>query len=421
MTLPEVLRFSKKKEDAFQQFFFRQDLIVCRATSILVISILVLLMAIDYFRVSDFSWVIIARLIVVGVLAILLSLTFQKKLKASVLQVWLILINVVFISSLFFMDSMTSMPPFYLPNSIVVFIFVASTVSGLRYRYSSVIIILVVLIFLAYSLFSINGTFHRSQIPNIVISLNVGLLIGFVWERHKRINFLKQSQLNNLINIFSHDMVSPLNSLLSLLSLNDRHLLEKAEFDLHVETIKKTTTNNILLLQNLVKWSKSQMDGFVPKIESIEVKQVVEEAVNLLQNAASEKSIVIHNRTTQGDTCRADSEMTKLILRNTLSNAIKFSHPSGSIEVYSKRDNGYTVLSIKDEGIGMSADEIDRLFTMRVQSSPGTANERGTGIGLYLTKEFVTLNKGEIKVESVKGKGSLVKISLPSREQTTAE
>lgn len=421
MTLPEVLRFSKKKEDAFQQFFFRQDLIVCRATSILVISILVLLMTIDYFRVSDFSWVLIARLIVVGVLAVLLFLTFQKNLKAPVLQVWLMLINVVFISSLFFMDSMTNMPPFYLPNSIVVFIFIASTVSGLRYRYSSVLIITVVILFLAYSQFSVNGTFHKSQIPNVVISLNVGLLIGFVWERHKRINFLKQSQLNNLINIFSHDMVSPLNSLLSLLSLNDRHLLEKAEFDLHVESIKKTTTNNILLLQNLVKWSKSQMDGFVPKVEPIEVKQVVEEAVNLLQHAASEKSIAIHNRTTLGDTCMADSEMTKLILRNTLSNAIKFSHPNGSIEVYSKRDNGFTTLSVKDEGIGMSADEIDGLFTMRVQSSPGTANERGTGIGLYLTKEFVTLNKGEIKVESVKGKGSLVKISLPSSAQTVAE
>ena len=413
MTLPEVLRFSKRQEDAFQQFFLKQDLIVCRATSVLVLGIMTLLMAIDYFRVSDFSWVLVARLIVVGVVACLLIVTYQKSLKPWTLQVTLLLINLVFLGSLFFMDAMTKMPPFYLTNSIVVYVFIASTVSGLRYRYSIVLNIAVVILFLAYSPYSGNPAFHQSQIPNIVISLNVALLIGFVWERYKRINFLKQSQLNSLLNIFSHDMVSPLNSLLSLLNLNDRNLLDKSEFDLHVEGIKKTTTNNVLLLQNLVKWSKSQMDGFVPKMEHIEVKHFVDEAVNLLHNTASEKNIVIHNRTTVGDTCVADTEMTKLILRNTLSNAIKFSHPNGAIEVYSKRENGFVVLSIKDSGIGMSGDEIDRLFTMRVQSSPGTANERGTGIGLYLTKEFVALNKGEIKIESSKGKGSMVKISLP--------
>jgi len=198
------------------------------------------------------------------------------------------------------------------------------------------------------------------------------------------------------------------------LSLNDRHLLEKAEFDMHVDSIKKTTTNNILLLQNLVKWSKSQMDGFAPKAESFEVCPFVDEAINLLQNAATEKNITIHNRTIQGHKCVADPDMTKLILRNTISNAIKFSHPSGVIEVYSKPENGFVMLTIKDEGVGMTHEEIDRLFTMKVQSAPGTANERGTGIGLYLTREFVTLNKGEIKVESTKGAGSLVKISLPT-------
>src|SRR5688572_15283230 len=109
MTLSEVFRFAKKKEDAFQQFFFRQDLIICRATSILVMSILVVLMTIDYYRVSDFSWVLVARLIVFGVLAILLSLTYQKNMKASTLQVWLLLINIIFIGSLFFMDAMTKM------------------------------------------------------------------------------------------------------------------------------------------------------------------------------------------------------------------------------------------------------------------------------------------------------------------------
>jgi signal transduction histidine kinase len=413
MTLPEVFRFSGKKEDAFQHFFFKQDLIICRSISILVMSILILLMTIDYYRVYDFSWVLIARLIVFGVLGILLLLTYRKSMKANELQLWLLLMNFIFLGSLFFMDSMTKMPPFYLTNSIVVYFFVACTVSGMRYRYSSVLNVLVMILFLIHIPFTANADFHKSQIPNLVISLAIGLLIGFVWERHKRINFLKQSQLNNLINIFSHDMVSPLNSLLSLLSLNDRNLLERAELEMHIESIKKTTTNNILLLQNLVKWSKSQMDGFTPKAESFAVSSFVDETINLLQHVATEKNITIHNRTLEDHACVADPEMTKLILRNTISNAIKFSHPNGVVEIYSKPENGFVMLTIKDDGVGMTHEEIDRLFTMKVQSAPGTANERGTGIGLYLTKEFVTLNKGEIKVESTKGSGSMVKISLP--------
>src|SRR5690348_6322748 len=156
MTLSEVFRFTKKREDAFQQFFFKQDLIICRATSILVMSILVLLMTIDYYRVSDFSWVLMARMIVFVVLGILLFLTYQKNMKARTLQVWLLLINLIFLGSLFFMDAMTKMPPFYLPNSLVVYIFIACTVSGLRYRYSSVLIILVVTLFLFYFQFSPN-------------------------------------------------------------------------------------------------------------------------------------------------------------------------------------------------------------------------------------------------------------------------
>jgi signal transduction histidine kinase len=412
VTFSEVFRFNKKKEDAFQQFFYKQDLIICRAASLLVMCIMLLLIVIDTFRVADFSWVLMARMTVFSLLGTLLFLTYQKDLTPKELQVWLIAINIIFLASLFFMDAMTKMPPFYLPNSIVVFTFIVTTVSGLRYRYSSALLILLVIFSLVYFQFSSNSSFHKSQIPNIIISLHVGLLIGFIWERHKRINFLQQTQLNNILNIFSHDMVSPMNSLLSLLSLSDRNLIDKSELDEHVGNIKKTTSNNVLLLQNLVKWSKSQMDGFKPNAETVVIDLLVEDAINLLKNVADEKNIIFKNQANKNHKCIADLEMTKLILRNTLSNAIKFSHPGGAITIESTQGNGFVTLSFKDEGVGMTPEEIERLFTMQIQSTPGTANERGTGVGMYITREFVALNKGEIKVESVKGNGSTVKISL---------
>jgi signal transduction histidine kinase len=411
VTFSEVFKFDKKKEDAFQQFLYKQDLIICRAASLLVMAIMLTLIVIDSFRVQDFSLVIIARLIVFTVLGILFLLTYKKNTTPQALQGWLMIINVIFLSSLFFMEGTSKMPPFFLPNSVVVFIFLVVTVSGLRYRYTAPLVILQVIVFLAFP--TPNAAFHNSQVPNIIISLHAGLLIGFIWERHKRINFLQQTQLNNILNIFSHDMVSPMNSLLSLLSLNDRHLLEKGELETHVESIKKTTTNNVLLLQNLVKWSKSQLDGFKPNAEPLELKALAQDAINLLQPAASEKNITFRNEAKDNYKCLADLEMTKLILRNTLSNAIKFSHPNGVVVVTSQRENEFVTLSVKDDGVGMTHEESDRLFTMTVQSMPGTANERGTGIGLYITREFVVLNKGEIKVESEKGSGSTITISLP--------
>jgi signal transduction histidine kinase len=412
VTFREIFIFSsKKKEDAFQQFFYKQDLLICRAASMLVMAIMIALIIIDSFRLKDFSWVIVARLVVFSVLGILLTLTYSKKMNPRLLQLSLMIINLVFLASLFFMESTTKMPPFYLPNSIVVFIFMVNTVSGLRYRYTVPLVIMLVTLFIIFP--TENAIFHKSQIPNIIISSNVSLLIGFIWERHKRINFRQQTQLNNILNIFSHDMVSPMNSLLSLLSLSDRHLIEKEELDVHVASIKRTTTNNILLLQNLVKWSKSQLDGFKPNAEPIDLNALVEDTINLMQPAAAEKNITIRNQSAQHYKCLADLEMTKLIIRNTLSNALKFSHPNGAITVTSLREDGFVSVSIKDSGVGMTQEETDRLFTMTVQSTPGTANERGTGIGLYITKEFVSLNKGHIKIESTKGSGSTITISLP--------
>jgi signal transduction histidine kinase len=414
MTFAEVFKFGKERETAFQKFFYKQDLIICRAATLLVITIMLVLGVIDYFRILDISWVLVARMIVCAVLTILLFITFQKKVSAAQLQLWLVFINVVMITSFYFMDAMAVMPPFYLPNSLVVYLFISSTVSGIRFRYSSSINFLVVLFFFFYFPTSIHADFHKSQIPNIVISFFLSLLISYMWEWYKRVNFLQQTQMNSLINIFSHDMVSPLNSLLGLLSLQHDNLLKKEEFDKHVESIKQATSNNILLLQNLVKWSKSQMDGFKPKLEPVNLSESIQEAVDLFQHLAHEKNIQINYPLTEELKCLADVEMAKLILRNTLSNAIKYSYPNSTIEIESKKETDQVTLTIKDKGVGLGPEELDKLFTMTVQSQPGTENERGTGIGLFITHTFVNLNNGAIHITSKKGEGSTVKICLPA-------
>jgi signal transduction histidine kinase len=413
MKFSEVITFKKDKEKAFQNFFYAQDLIICRAALLLVITIMMVLGVIDYFRIYDISWILLARIIVIILLSILLFITFYRKISAPQLQLWLMVINGSMVASFFFMDAMATMPPFYLPNSLVVYFFVSSTVSGARFRYSSSFNAFVVLTFLFYFQSSANADFHRSQIPNIVIAFCVSLLISYMWEWYKRTNFLQQMQLNSLINIFSHDMVSPLNSLMGLISLHDSNLLKQEEYNTHIQLVKKSTANNILLIQNLVKWSKSQLDGFKPKFEPIKLADIFAEAIALFQHAADEKNIQF--TTDVGDaTCYADLEMVKLIIRNTLSNALKFSHPDSSITIKAEKRNNMISLTIHDTGVGMEQAEIDKLFLMTVESQPGTENERGTGIGLYITRAFVVLNQGDISIQSSKGKGCTVTISLPA-------
>jgi signal transduction histidine kinase len=417
MKFSEVFTFKKNKETAFQNFFYAQDLIICRAALLLVITIMIVLDVIDYFRVYDITWVLLARIIVCLLLSILLFITFYRKISAGQLQFWLIGINCSMVASFFFMDSMATMPPFYLPNSLVVYVFVSSTVSGARFRYSSISNTLVIVCFLLYFEHSINAEFHRSQIPNIIIAFCVSLLISYMWEWYKRVNFLQQMQLNSLINIFSHDMVSPLNSLLGLISLHDSNLLKQEEYNTHIQLVKKSISNNILLIQNLVKWSKSQLDGFKPKFEPILLSEIITESIALLQHAADEKNIQFNTQATDV-TCYADLEMVKLIIRNTLSNALKFSHPASTITILAKKENNTIFLSIHDTGVGMEQAEMDKLFLMTVESQPGTENERGTGIGLYITRAFVVLNKGDISIQSSKGKGCTVNISLPANANT---
>jgi signal transduction histidine kinase len=413
MTFFEVFSFKKEKEAAFQKFFLKQDVYVCRAAVILVGTVMMVLNVVDYFRILDISWIIVARTIVCLVLAILFIITFQKKVSPNQLQFWLLFINLIMVSSFFFMDAKASMPQFYLTNSIVVYVFISNTISGIRFRYSLVFNLLVIVTFLFYYPTSYHAEFQKSQLTNIIISYTLSLLIGYMWEWYKRVNFQQQAQLNTLINIFSHDMASPLNSLLGLLGLHTEGLLSKGEFDKHIENVRKATANNVLLLQNLVKWSKSQLDGFKPTVETVNLSAMVNDSASLLYNFAKEKNITINTVVSDNLNCQGDQEMIKLIIRNTLSNAIKFSHTNSTVEVSAAGNNGQIELRVKDTGIGLAQDEIDKLFSTTVQSQPGTENERGTGVGLYITRAFVLLNKGDIKIESKKGAGTTVKITLP--------
>ena len=171
------------------------------------------------------------------------------------------------------------------------------------------------------------------------------------------------------------------------------------------------------LLTNLLAWSKSQSNGIIYNPTLLNLRQIVNENLEFISNYASSKNITISASVSKDITVFADKNMFNTVIRNLLSNAIKFTPDNGRIEISSDLKENEVEILISDTGIGMSPEDIDKLFRIDINpSSIGTAKEKGSGLGLILCKEFIEKNGGSIRVESEVGKGSQFYLRLPLRE-----
>ncbi|MEP1094654.1 MAG: two-component regulator propeller domain-containing protein [Cyclobacteriaceae bacterium] len=226
------------------------------------------------------------------------------------------------------------------------------------------------------------------------------------------------TQLNHikdrLFSIISHDLRSPINSCYSLLEVMGKGKISDDEF----KKLSKILTLQIGevkdLLNDLLNWSKSQLDGLAVNPEKISLLPIVDENFKLFETQASHKELELKNTIPGTEYVNADLNMTKVVVRNLISNAIKFSKRGGSIEFRCGRKNGMVEFSIHDQGVGISADSLTKIFEKELYTTAGTKDEKGTGIGLILVKEFVEKNGGTVAVESVEGEGSTFKFTLPS-------
>jgi signal transduction histidine kinase len=211
---------------------------------------------------------------------------------------------------------------------------------------------------------------------------------------------------DKLFSIISHEFRSPLNSLKGTLAL----LKVGALSDEELNTISKELTDKInstsIFLDNLLNWAKSQMQGINPKPAKLDLYEVAEENITLLRSMADKKKVRLENSIPEETEVFIDPNMLNLVFRNLISNAIKFSMRGGTIQVRSEPDNDLIRVSVKDSGIGMSQENVKMLFQVQSFTTRGTANERGTGLGLYISKNFIESNGGRIWTESEEGKGS---------------
>lgn len=231
-------------------------------------------------------------------------------------------------------------------------------------------------------------------------------------EELKRLNETK----DKFLSLVSHDLKSPFNSLMGYTEIlkNEYKELSVEERDLFVNSIYESTRHIYNLLTDLLEFSKFYLGLIKIVPREINIKKLVDENNSFLKATAKRKDIKLENKITKDYTVLAEEEMINSVLRNLITNAIKFTNEGGTISTSAEVENGNLNISVTDTGIGM--DEETRLTLFDIiskKSHPGTANEEGTGLGLVLTKEFVEKNGGKISVRSEIGKGTTFSFSLP--------
>lgn len=255
---------------------------------------------------------------------------------------------------------------------------------------------------------------HIKMQNNQLARLNEEILLQK--EEQIKLNAFK----NKLFSIISHDLRNPLASLKGAILLFKTHLLTASEQDNLIDKLSNDLQSTSYLLDNLLNWTRSQMQGLKISSQMVVLYELVQENIELLTSQAQLKNIHLENQIPKNITAFADVEMVKILIRNLLHNAVKYSFPKGVvlISAYVSEEKQYVIVYVKDNGRGMSKEEMSKLFGSTHFSKHGTANEKGSGLGLLLSKEFVEKNGGELWVESVENGGSIFSFSLPYKGTT---
>lgn len=233
-------------------------------------------------------------------------------------------------------------------------------------------------------------------------------------EKNRQLNDLNATK-DKFFSIVAHDLKNPFNTLIGFTEMLVKKLvtMNQQEIDEMHEVIYNAALRGYTLLENLLEWSRTQTGKIKCNPERVSIYDMINDNILLHKANAKEKNIELYSKVEGGIYVLADAYMIKTVVRNLISNAIKFTKKGGvtvNADIVDKMVN----VRIMDTGIGIPEDYIDKLFRIDVNySTKGTSGETGTGLGLILCKEFVEKNKGEIWVNSEPGKGSEFGFSLP--------
>jgi signal transduction histidine kinase/ligand-binding sensor domain-containing protein len=272
----------------------------------------------------------------------------------------------------------------------------------------------------------------------IVISVIVLIIISIFLLRVRQLKnqkllleklvTIKTAELNELnvskdkfFSIIAHDLKNPFNTIIGFSEMLKDAIKsgDTDSIDQYAGMINISAVQTLRLLENLLEWANSQRGKVLFNPIPIKFSELLNEEFSTLSDIAAGKGIELKSFIDNNLTVIADRNMIKTILRNLISNAIKFTHKNGKVEVKATDNQRQTEISVSDNGIGMTRETMAKLFRIDTSlSTRGTENERGTGLGLFLCKEFVEKHGGKIWVESNEGKGSIFYFTVPRNAET---
>ena len=270
-----------------------------------------------------------------------------------------------------------------------------------------------------WSILRKNRTLHRN---NLEIQKQKAVIAEKAEQLEEQTQQLTElnSLKNKLFSVISHDLKTPMYAL--------RNLFQNVkDYDLPAEEIKNLLPDVVNelnyttgLMENLLQWAKSQMQSNSVKPQKLDIYMIISEVIQLLNIQAEPKGIKLECSQDHPLYIFADKDMVHLVLRNLISNAIKFTPENGRIAITVQEKRSVIEVCVIDNGVGMNQETLDKLFN-EYYTSKGTSNESGTGLGLILCKEFLAKNGGQMTVESQEGKGSTFTFTLPRSEYSFQE
>ena len=221
---------------------------------------------------------------------------------------------------------------------------------------------------------------------------------------------------DRFISILAHDLKSPLSSMLGLVEimLDNFQKYDLNEIEEYLKMLNESAESTFYLLEEILVWVKTNSGKLPFEPSNINLESIFNKALKILKPTAEKKKISLNLITNDIKIIYADSNMLNTIIRNLISNAIKFTKRGGKINISAEKKDKEVIIIVADNGVGMTKKTLDKLFDITQKVSTfGTENESGTGFGLILCKEFVEIHGGRIWAESKEGKGSSFKFTLP--------
>lgn len=242
---------------------------------------------------------------------------------------------------------------------------------------------------------------------------------ALIQEQNAELKALNATK-DKFFSIVSHDLRAPLNSLwaFSTIILENMHELSKEQLQHFSKELRQLVERTMKMTDNLIAWAKVQMNDSVVHPELIALKNFLPEVCQLYEDIAGAKHLHLSYDIASDITAYSDKDQLSLIIRNLISNAIKYSHEGSTIAIGAFEENGKVNITVTDTGIGMNTETLESVFgEAPIQSTRGTSGESGTGLGLKLSREFAMVNGGTLSASSSPGKGTVFTLSLPAASE----